>query len=213
MFLLSAGFSLIFGLMRIPNLTHGSLFMLGAYFGASFSSGGAVDFWLAALLGGAAGRADRRRDRALPAAPARRQRAGAGAGDARHLLHGRRSLPHGMDAAIRSRCRRRPRCAASRISAASPSRSTASRSSCIALVVAVALWLLLDAHAARRDDPRRRRRSRTWRASRHPRVAALHHRVLPRRGARGLRRHDRQRRSSRSIPGSMPRCCRWRSSS
>src|SRR5439155_15077703 len=35
LFLLSAGFSLIFGLMRIPNLTHGSLFMLGAYFGAA----------------------------------------------------------------------------------------------------------------------------------------------------------------------------------
>jgi len=30
LFLLSAGFSLIFGLMRIPNLTHGSMFMLGA---------------------------------------------------------------------------------------------------------------------------------------------------------------------------------------
>jgi len=30
LFLLSAGFSLIFGLMRIPNLTHGSFFMLGA---------------------------------------------------------------------------------------------------------------------------------------------------------------------------------------
>ena len=28
LFLLSAGFSLIFGLMRIPNLTHGSLFMM-----------------------------------------------------------------------------------------------------------------------------------------------------------------------------------------
>ena len=36
LFLLSAGFSLIFGLMRIPNLTHGSLFMLGAYVGATF---------------------------------------------------------------------------------------------------------------------------------------------------------------------------------
>ena len=35
LFLLSSGFSLIFGLMRIPNLTHGSLFMLGAYIGAS----------------------------------------------------------------------------------------------------------------------------------------------------------------------------------
>ena len=39
LFLLSAGFSLIFGLMRIPNLTHGSLFMLGAYFGAAFIIG------------------------------------------------------------------------------------------------------------------------------------------------------------------------------
>ena len=53
LFLLSAGFSLIFGLMRIPNLTHGSLFMLGAYFGATFVGGMlgmAFDFWLAALL-------------------------------------------------------------------------------------------------------------------------------------------------------------------
>ena len=31
LFLLSCGFSLIFGLMKIPNLTHGSFFMLGAY--------------------------------------------------------------------------------------------------------------------------------------------------------------------------------------
>ncbi len=50
LFLLSSGFSLIFGLMRIPNLTHGSLFMLGADFGASFYVWGKLDFWLAALL-------------------------------------------------------------------------------------------------------------------------------------------------------------------
>jgi branched-chain amino acid transport system permease protein len=53
LFLLSAGFSLIFGLMRIPNLTHGSLFMLGAYFGATFLigfMGVQFNFWLAALL-------------------------------------------------------------------------------------------------------------------------------------------------------------------
>jgi branched-chain amino acid transport system permease protein len=53
LFLLSAGFSLIFGLMRIPNLTHGSLFMLGAYFGATFLIGVMgvhLNFWLAALL-------------------------------------------------------------------------------------------------------------------------------------------------------------------
>ena len=50
LFLLSSGFSLIFGLMRIPNLTHGSLFMLGAYFGASFYLWAKLDFWLSALL-------------------------------------------------------------------------------------------------------------------------------------------------------------------
>jgi branched-chain amino acid transport system permease protein len=49
LFLLSAGFSLIFGLMRIPNLMHGSFFMLGAYFGVSFLAWG-INFWLAALL-------------------------------------------------------------------------------------------------------------------------------------------------------------------
>jgi branched-chain amino acid transport system permease protein len=51
LFLLSAGFSLIFGLMRIPNLTHGSLFMLGAYFGASLIALG-VGFWPAAIGAG-----------------------------------------------------------------------------------------------------------------------------------------------------------------
>ena len=51
LFLLSAGFSLIFGLMRIPNLTHGSLFMLGAYFGVSLIAWG-IGFWPAALAGG-----------------------------------------------------------------------------------------------------------------------------------------------------------------
>ena len=49
LFLLSAGFALIFGLMRIPNLTHGSLFMLGSYFGVSLIALG-VSFWPAAIL-------------------------------------------------------------------------------------------------------------------------------------------------------------------
>jgi branched-chain amino acid transport system permease protein len=52
LFLLSAGFSLIFGLMRIPNLMHGSFFMLGAYLGATFLARG-MNFWLAALASGA----------------------------------------------------------------------------------------------------------------------------------------------------------------
>lgn len=51
LFLLSAGFSLIFGLQRIPNLAHGALFMLGAYLGATLL-GASVNFWLAAVLAG-----------------------------------------------------------------------------------------------------------------------------------------------------------------
>jgi branched-chain amino acid transport system permease protein len=53
LFLLSAGFSLIFGLMRVPNLAHGALFMLGAYLGASLLATH-MDFVAAALLSGLA---------------------------------------------------------------------------------------------------------------------------------------------------------------
>lgn len=53
LFLLSAGFSLIFGLMRIPNLMHGSCFMLGAYLGVTFLDKG-LNFWVAALASGLA---------------------------------------------------------------------------------------------------------------------------------------------------------------
>jgi branched-chain amino acid transport system permease protein len=55
LFLLSAGFSLIFGLMRIPNLMHGSFFMLGAYFGVTLLDARiGMNFWVAALLSGCA---------------------------------------------------------------------------------------------------------------------------------------------------------------
>jgi branched-chain amino acid transport system permease protein len=40
LFLLSSGFSLIFGLMRVANLTHGAYFMLGAYVGLSVLTAG-----------------------------------------------------------------------------------------------------------------------------------------------------------------------------
>jgi len=53
LFLLSSGFSLIFGLMRIANLTHGALFMLGAYLGVSILKF-VPNLWIAALLGGLA---------------------------------------------------------------------------------------------------------------------------------------------------------------
>jgi branched-chain amino acid transport system permease protein len=51
LFLLSAGFSLIFGLMKIPNLTHGSFFMLGAYLSTSLIAHG-FGFWTAAVVAG-----------------------------------------------------------------------------------------------------------------------------------------------------------------
>src|SRR5499426_1930031 len=51
LFLLSAGFSLVCGLMRIPNLTHGSFFMLGAYLATSLIASG-LNFWPAAVLAG-----------------------------------------------------------------------------------------------------------------------------------------------------------------
>jgi branched-chain amino acid transport system permease protein len=53
LFLLAAGFSLIFGLMRIANLTHGSLFMIGAYLGVTVLRY-VPNLWLAALVAGLA---------------------------------------------------------------------------------------------------------------------------------------------------------------
>jgi branched-chain amino acid transport system permease protein len=53
LFLLAAGFSLIFGLMRIANLTHGSLFMIGAYVGVTVLKL-VPNLWVAAVLAGLA---------------------------------------------------------------------------------------------------------------------------------------------------------------
>ena len=53
LFILAAGFSLIFGLMRIANLSHGAYFMLGAYIGLSLLERGAP-FYVAMLGAGAA---------------------------------------------------------------------------------------------------------------------------------------------------------------
>jgi branched-chain amino acid transport system permease protein len=55
LFLLSSGFSLIFGLMRLANLTHGAFFMLGAYFGATaLRSYDGLNIWVTALGAGLA---------------------------------------------------------------------------------------------------------------------------------------------------------------
>ncbi len=50
LFLLSSGFSLIFGLMRVANLSHGAYFMLGAYVGLSVLNAG-YGFWAAVAAG------------------------------------------------------------------------------------------------------------------------------------------------------------------
>ena len=48
LFLLSSGFSLIFGVMKIVNVAHGSYYMLGGYVGLSVMRG-TGNFWLALL--------------------------------------------------------------------------------------------------------------------------------------------------------------------
>ena len=47
--LLAIGLSLIFGLMTVVNFAHGSLYMLGAYFGV-FLIGLTGNFWLGLVL-------------------------------------------------------------------------------------------------------------------------------------------------------------------
>src|SRR5690606_18328212 len=53
LFLLSSGFTLIFGLMRVVNLAHGTYYLFGGYLGYSVLrlTG---NYWLALLVGGAA---------------------------------------------------------------------------------------------------------------------------------------------------------------
>jgi len=49
LFILSAGLSLIFGLMNVVNMAHGSFYMLGAYIGITVVAW-TGNFWLAALV-------------------------------------------------------------------------------------------------------------------------------------------------------------------
>ncbi len=50
LFLVAAGLTLIFGLMDVLNLAHGSFYMLGAYFGLSILKATGNNFWLALVL-------------------------------------------------------------------------------------------------------------------------------------------------------------------
>src|SRR5690242_11210990 len=49
LFLLAAGLTLVFGIMDLVNLAHGSLYMMGAYFAATFSAW-TGSFFVGALL-------------------------------------------------------------------------------------------------------------------------------------------------------------------
>ena len=51
LFLLSAGLTLVFGIMNFVNLTHGSLYMMGAYFAAAAYNWSGGSFLMAALVG------------------------------------------------------------------------------------------------------------------------------------------------------------------
>ncbi|MCB2227701.1 MAG: branched-chain amino acid ABC transporter permease [Desulfarculaceae bacterium] len=52
LFIVSSGLSLILGVLRIPNISHGSLYMIGAFFTYSVASfvGGSAGFWVALVL-------------------------------------------------------------------------------------------------------------------------------------------------------------------
>ncbi|OQX19133.1 MAG: branched-chain amino acid ABC transporter permease [Desulfobacteraceae bacterium IS3] len=53
LFIVSSGLSLVLGVLRIPNVSHGSLYMIGAflaYSAAMFFGGGAMGFWLALIF-------------------------------------------------------------------------------------------------------------------------------------------------------------------
>ena len=184
LFLLSAGFSLIFGLMRIPNLTHGSLFMLGAYFGATFIGGylgaavrisGSRRSWPRCWWRPSARVVERLLLRQLPGQPLAQVLVTLGisfmAADFCLMVWGGDPINVATPAASAASC------------ALGPAVFPLYRLAIIVIAVVIARRALAAArpHAARRHDPRRRRRSRHGAGGRHPRVAAVHHRVRARR--------------------------------
>ncbi len=53
LFIVASGLSLILGVLRIPNIAHGSLYMIGAYMAYTFSKlfgGGITGYWAAVVL-------------------------------------------------------------------------------------------------------------------------------------------------------------------
>ncbi|MBF0552349.1 MAG: branched-chain amino acid ABC transporter permease [Deltaproteobacteria bacterium] len=53
LFIVSSGLSLVLGVLRIPNIFHGSLYMIGAFLTysiATYFGGGSIGFWVALIL-------------------------------------------------------------------------------------------------------------------------------------------------------------------
>ena len=187
LFLLSAGFSLIFGLMRIPNLMHGSFFMLGAYFGAT------SDCSAASISGSPRSAARRRRG------GDRRPRSSAcccGGSPAQELAQVLLTL--GLSFIVADLCLMmwtgdpdQPRDTAGSLRGAVQVAGLSFPIYRLAIVV-IAVVIARRAvaadrpDAARRHDPRRRRRRADGARRRHQGVAPVHAGVL--RWARGSRR-------------------------
>jgi hypothetical protein len=168
LFLLSSGFSLIFGLMRLANLTHGAFFMLGTYFAAiALRSFDWLNIWVAAFGAGVAvavlgGTFERLVLTRLKANPLGQVLVTLGMSfiisDACLMLWGGDSIPvwiylSNLPTRAGSSCDRRSHRAA----------------------------LPAGAHQARRDDPSWRRRPTDGPSDRNSRVKPVHDRLLPRR--------------------------------
>ena len=206
LFLVGSGLSLIFGVMRIVNLSHGSYFLLGGYVALSviWTTGS----WLLALP--VAALVDRRRGPAdgahFPAA-ARVRSAAAGAADgrlrvpvpaggARHL--DRQQLRHqparGADQERRGRRIYLPLYRVFMIATA--------------LVIGLVLWLVDGEDPHGRGGARHRRRRADGARRRHRHLAHLHVHFRARRVPGGVGRRDRRRLPRHLSRDWTSRCCR-----
>ena len=210
LFLLASGFSLIFGLMRLANLTHGAFFMLGTYFGATaLRQWSGLNIWVTALGAGIAvaalgGLFERLVLTRLKTNPLGQVLVTLGMSfiisDACLMLWGGDFDP-GADAA-------------------EPAGADPDIRICIPDLPAGAGGMRhrgcdravfpARADAARRDDPRRRRRPADGARRRHSGLQSVHAGVLPRRRASRAPAACWADRSCPPIRGSMPTCFRWR---
>ena len=187
LFLMAAGLSLIFGLMNVVSLAHGSFFMLGAFFGLSIYQF-TGSFWLALVLASDSGRRDRNRDGARVHAAALPPRPhGPGAADLRLHLRVLRPGAGGLG----------PRDRAAAGAGDPPGRHPDRARRVLDLPPVPDRARLCDGAAAvavprpqphRRDGARRRRRRRHGGGARRQYPAPLHRHLRRRRGAGRARR-------------------------